>query len=383
MGEQDDYQPRLTAWGHTWRVLLMLALSGVVMAEPYTRLWETHRWWIPIDVALGVVAFVVVHFRRRRPILVLVVAVVLAVVSSAAAGPSVLALASLATRRVVWEVAVGAVLSVASAETYFRLMPTENRDPAWLNFTANVAAMLAIVAWGMYVGSRRELLWTLRQRAERAEAEQDQRAGRARAEERARIAREMHDVLAHRISQVAMHAGALSFRSDLDADALRAGIGEVQVRANEALTDLRGVLGVLRDPATGEITHRPQPTYDDLPALVAESQAAGARVELHDELAECPTVPVGRALYRVVQEGITNAHKHAPGTLLTVSLTGGPEDGVEVWMRNPYGFGPSGAPGAGLGLVGLGERMELAGGRLSYGREGDVFVVHGWIPWAP
>src|SRR5690606_4522218 len=138
-------------------------------------------------------------------------------------------------------------------------------------------------------------------------AERDLRVGKAQSDERARIAREMHDVLAHRISQVSMHAGALAFRTDLDADALRAGIAEVQAKANDALTDLRGVLGVLRDPDTGTIAHRPQPTYDDLPALVADARSAGARLELDDRLEARPLpAALGRTLYRIVQEGITN-----------------------------------------------------------------------------
>ncbi|HEY1134920.1 MAG TPA: histidine kinase [Nocardioides sp.] len=376
------YQPVLSRWGCVWRVLLMLFISGVVMVEPYPLLVERgYGWWIPVDLLLGVIAFVVVHFRRRRPLLVVVVVLTIATASSFAAGPSVLALVSLATRRVYWEIAVGSVLSVISAELYFRIAPSNVEEQMWITFTANIAAAMAIAAWGMYIGSRRELLWTLRQRAERAEGEQDLRLGKARVDERSRIAREMHDVLAHRISQVSMHAGALSYRTDLDADALRAGIAEVQTRANEALNDLRGVLGVLRDPTTGEVTHRPQPTYEDLRALVEESSAAGARLSFTDDLEEPPPIPVGRALYRVVQEGITNAQKHAPGALLSICLRGNAEDGVEVRLRNPYGFTAPGVPGSGLGLVGLSERVDLAGGHLTHGRDGDAFVVHAWLPW--
>lgn len=379
-----EFQPRLGAWGRTWRVLLMLLISGLAMVEPYPLLVEHgHAWWIPVDLLLGLLAFVAVHFRRRRPMVVVLVVVGLACVSSFAIGPSVLALVSLATRRVYWEIAVGSALSIVGAEIYYRVVPSSGTDPMWISFTANVAAAGAIAAWGMYIGSRRELLWTLRQRAERAEAEQDLRLSKAKVDERSRIAREMHDVLAHRISQVSMHAGALSYRTDLDADALREGIAEVQVRANEALDDLRGVLGVLRDPATGEVTHRPQPTYEDIGALVAEAVADGARIAYEDELVADPPVAVGRALYRVVQEGITNAQKHAPGALLSICLRGTPEDGVEVRLRNPYGFSAPGVPGAGLGLVGLSERVDLAGGHLTHGRDGDAFVVHAWLPWAP
>ncbi len=238
----------------------------------------------------------------------------------------------------------------------------------------------------MYIGSRRELLWTLRNRAETAEAEQELRVRQARSNERARIAREMHDVLAHRISQISMHAGALSFRDDLTTDEMRDSVAVIQEKAHEALTDLRGVLGVLRDDGSGQAGEAPQPTYADLPALVTEAEESGLNVGLDDELDTRGTpVPdaVGRTLYRIVQEGMTNARKHAPGSRLTIQVSGSPEGGVDIRLRNPIGFGPSAAPGAGLGLVGLTERAELAGGRLEHRRDGQTFLLHAWIPWAP
>ncbi len=91
---------------------------------------------------------------------------------------------------------------------------------------------------------------------------------------------------------------------------------------------------------------------------------------------------VGRTVYRIVQEGITNARKHAPGARLTIQVSGSPEDGVDILLRNPLGFGPTATPGSGLGLVGLSERAELRGGRLETRRDGSTFVLHGWIPWA-
>jgi signal transduction histidine kinase len=154
--------------------------------------------------------------------------------------------------------------------------------------------------------------------------------------------------------------------------------------ANDALHDLRGVLGVLRDPETGELASAPQPTWADLPALVDQAREAGVHVELSDRLTGAEQVPdvVGRTLYRIVQEGITNAGKHAPGATIRVEVTGSPDDGVEIVLRNPLGFGPTRTPGSGLGLVGLAERAELRGGRLQGRREGRQFVLRGWIPWA-
>ena len=152
-----------------------------------------------------------------------------------------------------------------------------------------------------------------------AEREQAARLDQARANERSRIAREMHDVLAHRISLVAMHAGAMTYRSDLSRDELLSSARVVQENAHQALTDLRDVLGVLRettDPAAPPaIPAAPQPVLADLPRLVAEAEAAGTPVQLVSGGLDLAGVPelVGRTAYRIIQEGLTNARKHASG----------------------------------------------------------------------
>jgi signal transduction histidine kinase len=179
-----------------------------------------------------------------------------------------------------------------------------------------------------------------------------------------------------------MHAGALAFREDLTPEQVHTSAAVIREKAHEALTDLRGVLGVLRGE-DGEPTLAPQPTYADLGDLVADARQSGLTVTLDDRVDTPREVPdaVGRTVYRIVQEGITNARKHAPGSTLTVELRGSLEDGLDVVLRNPLGFG-SQTPGSGLGLVGLAERAELRGGRLEARREGATFVLHGWIPWA-
>src|SRR5690606_14603416 len=115
-----------------------------------------------------------------------------------------------------------------------RVLFRSSDSPYLLDLAINVAMVAAMMAWGMYVGSRRELMHNLRLRAEQAEAEQELRAAKAQGDERARIAREMHDVLAHRISQVAMLSGALAFRTDLTADQMREHAGLLQTQANAA-----------------------------------------------------------------------------------------------------------------------------------------------------
>jgi signal transduction histidine kinase len=378
------YQPELTPWRQAWRVLGMLAVVAVAWGPMVAR--QVHRpglLWL--DVTCGAAAFVLVFYRRRWPVTIAVVTGALSAVSGIAAGPAVLAAVSVATRRRLWQVAVVGLVNLAAGQAVIHVQPADGSQPAWLNVTVNLVFTAGVLGWGMYIGSRRELIWTLKHRAERAEAEQELRVASARSNERSRIAREMHDVLAHRISQISLHAGALAFRDDLPADQMRASAAVIQEKAHEALTDLRGVLGVLRDEVTGEPLDAPQPTYDDVPVLVEEARRSGLHVEYDDRLdADPAAVPhvVGRTIYRIVQEGMTNARKHAPGALLTIRVSGSPDDGIDVLLRNPLGFGASRTPGAGLGLIGLAERAHLRGGRLEHRRDGSAFVLHGWIPWA-
>jgi signal transduction histidine kinase len=377
----DEYSPPLSVWGHTWRVLGMLGVSAAAWG-PIADAQGDHPALFALDVGLALVASVAVFFRRRWPVQVAVLTGVLSAFSALAAGPAVLAAVSLATGRRLWQIGVVALVSMVAGQTVVRVQPGQGDDPEWLTLTVNAIFTAGVLGWGMYIGSRRELIWTLRHRAERAEAEQELRVAQARANERAGIAREMHDVLAHRISQISMNAGALAFREDLSAEQMRANAATIQSTAHEALTDLRGVL---RDVRTGEPLDQPQPTYADLPDLVSDAQASGLNIDYRDLLdGNARAVPdvVGRTVYRIVQEGITNARKHAPGARLAIRVSGSPEDGVDILLRNPLGFGPTATPGSGLGLVGLSERAELRGGLLETRRDGAMFVLHGWIPWA-
>ncbi len=210
----------------------------------------------------------------------------------------------------------------------------------------------------------------------------------ARANERARIAREMHDVLAHRMSLVAMHAGALAYRDDLSPEQTRQAAEVIQQGAHRALSDLREVLGLLRDAdlaADADAPERPQPTLCDVPALVEEARATGTRVTLTDEVREPQQAPetAGRNAYRMIQEGLTNARKHAPHTPVAVQLSGGPGEDLRIEVRNPMPLQhwPPSAPGGGLGLVGLAERAALSGGRFEHGPRANEFVLQAWLPW--
>ena len=379
------YNQPLSRWGHIWRMLLCLIISGLAWGELMVRQWQEYQVWFWLDLSIGLASYVLVFFRRRWPFAVALVLNLVALVSMTSAGPSALATVSLATRRKIPSILVVGVVGIATGQAYVHYQPAySNDDPLWLNFTFLVVITVAINVFGLYIGSRRELLWTLRERARQAESEQELRVSRARAAERERIAREMHDVLAHRISLVTMHAGALAYRTDLPPEQVRETAQLIQQKAHEALADLRQVLGVLRSPdGAGD---RPQPTYGDLDALISEAAVNGSTIDFVSDLPDGlqPPDQVGRTAYRIVQEALTNARKHAVGAHVKVRVSGSPDDGLELVVTNATRVGALGmptTPGAGLGLVGLRERAALAGGRLTVHSEPTQFVLRCWLPW--
>jgi signal transduction histidine kinase len=227
-----------------------------------------------------------------------------------------------------------------------------------------VVVTAAVLGWGLFVRNRRQLLASLTERTERAEAEARLRAEHAQSQAREQIAREMHDVLGHRLSLLSVQAGALEYRRDTSAAEIAGAASVIRASAHQALEDLREVVGVLR----AEVSELPQPTLADVGELVAESRRAGMRVGLDSELgpAGAAAVPerLGRTAYRIVQEGLTNARKHAPEAEVSVWLSGSPELGLTIELGNSVTAGTRSLPGAGEGLIGLAERAMLAGGYL-------------------
>lgn len=380
-----EYQPRLTWWSHLWRFVVVLLITGVAWST-YAKPEATEApllFWV--DIGLGIMSLALMHLRRRWPYGIAALLSVVLAFSASAAGPSCLVTVSLATQRRWTQIIPIGLLGLAASTVFAAIAPAAGtgNEPAWVTFTTNLVFTVALMAIGMYIGSRRELLWTLRERATRAEQEQELRVAQARTNERARIAREMHDVLAHRISLVTMHAGALSYRTDLGRDEIARSAEIIQSNAHEALTELRGVLGVLRGKELGVATDRPQPTLGDVPELVGEARRSGMHVEYVDELSGDARLSdaAGRTVYRIVQEGLTNARKHAPDARVTVSLERG-DTGISIEISNPLRVGRNGTtPGAGLGLVGLAERAELSGGQLRHKVNGrGEFELRAWLP---
>lgn len=375
-------------------LLFVLALGAGVLfyAGNLQDSLPVPAWVRALDVVLGVLASASLWARRRWPVGVAIVTCVVATVSVSAAPASVIALFGVAVHRRSSVAFTMVAVNLVSSALFAVLRPSESSF--WFSMAVSVVIVAIVTAWGMFVRARRQLVWTLRERAERAESEQRLHAERARAAERTRIAREMHDVLGHRISLLALHAGGLQLRPDLPPEQVQQTAALLRDTAQQALQELRGVIGVLRETSGGEaatgagepvVPAPPQPRLRDIARLVADSREAGGKITLDLALTSDDEPPgtIGRDAYRIVQEALTNVAKHAHGTATTVRVSGGPGEGLLVEVRNrlPVTAG-SALPGSGTGLLGLRERVTLTGGSIEHGPSGDGdFVVSARLSW--
>jgi signal transduction histidine kinase len=345
-------------------------------------------WVLSVDWVPGLLGCVALWWRRRFPVALGVVLAVSSSFSESIAGAAIAALFTVAVHRPVRATAAVCAISLA-ALTVYQLQWPELTAPPVTMFAIIVLGHIATVAWGLSVRHRRALIDSLRERAVAAEVEARLRSERSEHEAREALAREMHDVLGHRLSLLSVHAGALAYSRDAPADDVARAAEVVRESAHRALQDLREVIGVLRAPV-GEL---PLPAVKDVLELIDEARQAGTPVELRDEAGvtngdrTLPETP-GRTLYRLVQEGLTNARKHAPGAPVVVRIAGRPGEDVTAEVVNgpPEGSPPAGSPahpgGSGAGLLGLTERARLVAGQLEYGPTG----AGGWrvrlrLPW--
>ena len=337
-----------------------------------------------LDITIGVISCGLVLALMRRPVSAALVLAALAALSPAGTPASTVGTLTVAQRRPLRVAALVAATGVAGHLIQNIFRPIDGLDLGWF-LVLDVAVHAALVGWGQWMQARWALLHSLRERALRAENEQGRRVAEARSLERTKMAREMHDVLAHRLSLLATYAGALEYRPDSSPEKLARAAGVIRSGVHQALDELREVISVLRDGEIEELPGgRPQPTFGDLTALVAESRNAGTEIRYDETVAAPESLPpaTGRTAYRVVQEGLTNARKHAAGHPVTVLVSGRPGDGLRIELTNAGGNGVPLAPGSGTGLVGLTERVQLAGGTLDHGRAaGGGFRLHASLPW--
>ncbi|MEV7613989.1 histidine kinase [Streptomyces sp. NPDC089799] len=408
-------------WGRRGQAVLDVGL-GVLSAvecgfEGILFAREAHLPTV-VGVLFGVVVGATLTVRRRWPIAVVLVSLA---VSPAAIGfvLGVVSLYTLAASEVPRRIT--GLLSLLSLVATFAVMyvRTEGDVEASGTFVAVLSVCIAFaltappVLYGLYQGARRRLMESLQERADSLERElgllaerAEERAEWARREERTRIAREMHDVVAHRVSLMVVHAAAVQAVAVRDPEKAAKNAALVGDMGRQALTELREMLGVLR--AVEKKVEKPVsvavaavgvsaapvlvagveegPSLGELEALVGQSRAAGMAVELvvHGEGAGY-AAEVEQTAYRVVQEALTNCHKHAPGAEVVVRLA---HRGEEVAMQVENGPWDCEAAGAGLpsggnGLVGMRERVLALGGVFVSGpTDAGGFRVSAVLPGA-
>ena len=237
------------------------------------------------------------------------------------------------------------------------------------------AAAIAVDSIGFRLRAQRAL-------AIQTDRAEEERSRRAVLEERTRIARELHDVVAHHMSLIAVRAETAPYRLPGLPQPAQAEFGSLSEVAREALTEMRRLLGVLRHDQPADLA--PQPELADLPALVDTARQAGLSVELSVPAALHPVPPgIGICAYRIVQESLSNASQHAPRAAVTVTVG---HDSGSILLRVANGPGGPAGPsaneqGPGYGLTGMRERVALLGGSLAAGPSPDGgFVVSAVLP---
>ncbi|WP_285681952.1 histidine kinase [Actinoplanes sp. NBRC 103695] len=338
-----------------------------------------------LDVVVAATAGLLITLRRRWPVAVLAVATIAA--ASAVADPgeiyaltmvSVICAYTVAARRrrtIAWSAGVAAALIVFLAAVMFGGQVWDSsetlEDLAWMGMA---------VAIGDAFRTRRAYIAAVEERAERAEQSREEEARRRVAEERLRIARELHDIVAHHIAlinvQATVAAHVLRPRPDQAEEALT----HIRRAVSTVLEELSTVLTVLRHPDDPEATTEPTPGLNQLGGLLDSVAAAGLRVA-HQQDGEARSLPaaVDLAAYRIVQESLTNVRKHGdPTAHLRLSYTSG---GLTIAVDNRARFSAGARSRTGHGLTGMRERAASVGGTLNAGPDADDrFAVRAFLP---
>jgi signal transduction histidine kinase len=365
-------------------VLVLLSHPPLAVGHPGRPAWS---WALVAGLLLPLV------WRRRAPFAVFLIIAAAAFVQWLVARPLpadlslLIAFYTIAAyqsgRRIL--VAAG-LLEVGAALASMTFAPS--REVFW-SFVFITGTMTAAGSIGYYIRTRRAYLAALVDRAARLERERDQQARLAASAERARIAREMHDVVAHNLAVMIALADGAAYT--VQQDPVRAGtvMSQVSATGRSALTDMRRLLGVMRDPGTAADDPAgsgpaPQPTLAELDDLLATVGAAGLPVRLSESGSRAAAPPAAQlAAYRIVQESLTNALKHARATAARVRISYQPQ-AVELEITDNGQASPAASAEPGHGIAGMGERAALFGGTVSAGpRPGGGWRVHAMLHLNP
>ena len=371
-------------------VVGLLAVADVAAAASTTEDWQR-----PVDglaYALVIVAAVSMYWRRRAPVVVLAVVTALIMVMylrEYGAFLSVLGLPALYAvaaheehrRRAWWAIGIATTCLIVTAAVSLLDRPD---GFAYLTAVSMIGFLAAAVAAGVIIRNRERIFVDTERRAAEAEADRVAEAERAVIRERSRIAREMHDVVAHSMSVIAVQAAAGREIAHTNPDKAAEVFERIETAGREALAELRRMLGVLRDSGDEQTSLAPQPGIGDIQIAVERSSASGVPTTLVVDGRARPLAPgVELAAYRIVQEALTNVRKHAGASAAATVRIGYAPDAlvIEISDDGRGAVSTLATTGAGHGLMGMRERVDVYGGELFSGpRPGGGFVVRAVLP---
>lgn len=350
----------------------------------------------PLSVTLLLLETLPLLVRRRWPVAVLIVT--LAATAAHAwlvQGPivnesfgSLVALFTVAER---FDRRGAVIAAVGVGVTFVAVIVAKSGSAAAVAGSVQTLLSVGVVlALGDWARTRRQYATAVEENARLQEAEREERSHRAVVDERERIARELHDIVTHHVSVIVIQAGAGLTALDRRPEKARTALEAIDRTSREALTDMRRMLGMLGDapgtPLTGDETRSPMPRLERLGELIEEVRAAGLPVELSMDGDRRPLdAGVELSAYRIVQEALTNALKHARGARARVRLAYGPR-AIEIEVTDQGGGGRrdlgEATPG-GRGLVGMRERVALYGGEFEAGPTPTGFRVRARLPIDP
>lgn len=336
-------------------------------------------------LALAILGCLTLYVRREHPVVVAAVVTTLSALTWLGGGAVLVAIFTLASRRG-WRWGLAAVLWQFLAELWY-VSIGPGSTPVSVLLLFNLLLLTPLVIVGDLIGRRRAALNALQGEILAARLQAAAQADQVRQEERERIALEVHDAVGHRLAMVSLRASALEVREDLSGPEIRDSVRSIRESSHSGLQELRDLLGLLRaeDGVPAELG------LGSIDRLADQAREAGLQLDLANQLPPTVVSPlVGRTIYRMVQEGLTNAAKHAPGAPVSVSLTQAEGGELQVKVANPLPRSnfldvPAGKlPGGGTGLAGLTERVSLVEGRLQYGlrqRGAEIFFeLQAWFP---
>lgn len=358
----------------------LIAIIGLpVIAAGAAALGWRHRRPVAVVVAVSLVS-VVLPIGNTLPF------IALAAFLSRRRGPGAIAVACLVAASSSWVVIRDAMAQPRDASLIKTVLgPADSLPTDFVEISHTTVVLVILLGWGLTVA----LGWMVRNRREALLAKAAYSSARkqssdlgedlARRDERELIAREIHDALGHRLSLLNLHAGAMEANAGGD-ERIRESARLIRESAGTAMEDLRGLLGLLHAADRGSYAVFP---LSELPTIVEECFGVGQQLSSSIFIRDAETAhpQLTNAVYRIVQELLTNARKHAPDVPVTLRVNGAPDTGIAVEASNPVAPATTLGPSGGRGLVGITERAELLGGSVRTGVDEQVFRVRVQLPW--